>query len=92
MCRGLEGARAVGGQAECLVDQILADVFGLESGVTTEVLSSLVVNYDHIISITKNTQLLYMLFCSYWLPNSDITEISHNMTIIAFYLNYTRGL
>ena len=92
MCRGLEGARAVGGQAECLVNQILADVFGLESRVTTKVLYSLVVNYDHIISITRNMQLLYMLFFSYWLPNSDIPEISHNTTAIAFYLNYTKGL
>ena len=64
MCRDLGGARAVDGQAECLVDQILAGVFGLESGVTTEVLSCLVVYYDHIISITRNTQLLYMLLFS----------------------------
>ena len=55
-------------------------------------LYSLVVNYDHIISVTRNMQLLYMLFFSYWLPNSDIPEISHNTTAIAFCLNYTKGL
>ena len=42
MCRVVGGAWAVDGQAECLEDQILADVFGLESGVTTEGWSSLV--------------------------------------------------
>ena len=81
------------GHAEYLEDQILADVFGLESGVTTEGWSSLVLYYDHIInSITRNTQLIYMLLCSYWLSSSDIPEIFHNMTTIAFRLNYTRGL
>ena len=30
MCRIVGGARAVDGQAECLEDQILADVFELE--------------------------------------------------------------
>ena len=40
------GARAVDGQAECLEDQILADRFGLESEVTTEGSSSLVLYYD----------------------------------------------
>ena len=82
-CRVVGGARAVDGQAECLEDQILEDVFGLESGVTTERWTSLILYYDHIInSITRNTQLLlYMILCSYWLPNSDIPEIFHNMTI-----------
>ena len=42
MCRVVRGARAVDGQAECLEDQILTDVFELESGVTTEGWSSLV--------------------------------------------------
>ena len=42
MCRFAEGARAVDGQVECLEDQILPDVFELESGVTTERWSSLV--------------------------------------------------
>ena len=28
-----------------------------------------------------------MLLCSYWLPNSDIPEMFHNMTTIAFRLN-----
>ena len=53
------------GQAGCLEDQILADVFGLESGVTNEGWASLVLYYDHIYSTTRNTQLLYMLLCSY---------------------------
>ena len=48
--------------------------------------------YDHMHSIIRNTQLLYMLLCSYWLPNSNIPEIFHNSTTIAFYLNYTEGL
>ena len=47
MCKVVGGARAaVGGQAECLEDQILADGFGLESEVTTEGSSSLVLYYD----------------------------------------------
>ena len=40
----------------CLAD----DVFGLESGVTTEGSCSLVLCCDHINSIATNTQLLYM--------------------------------
>ena len=68
------------------------DIFGLESGVTTEGWASLGLYYDHIKSIIGNTQLLYMLLCSYWLPNSDTPEIFHNSTTIAFYLNYTKGL
>ena len=51
MCRVVEGARAVDGQAECLEDQTLADVFGLENGVTTERSCSPVLYYDHINSI-----------------------------------------
>ena len=69
-----------------------ADIFGLESGVTTEGWTSLFFNYDHIHSTIRNTQLLYMLHCSYWLPNSDILEIFHNMTTIAFHLNITKIL
>ena len=42
MRRVVRGARAVDGQAECLEDQILADVFGLESGGTIEGSCSLV--------------------------------------------------
>ena len=61
--------------------------FGLESGVTTERWASLVLYYDHMNSIARNTQLLYMLLCSYWLLNSDISETFHNMTTIAFHLN-----
>ena len=75
MCRVVGGARAVDGQKECLKDHILADVFGLESGMTTEGSSSLVLYYDHINSKIRNTQLLYMLLCSYWLSSSDIPEI-----------------
>ena len=41
MCRVVGGARAVDGQVEYLEDQIFADVFGLESGVTTEGCTSL---------------------------------------------------
>ena len=89
VCKVVGGARAVDGQAECLVPMF----FGLESGVTTEGWSSLVLYYDHIKSIiTRNTQLLYMLLYSYWLPTSDIPEIFHNSTTITFYLNYTKGL
>ena len=66
-----------------------ADVLGLERGVTIERWSSLVLHYDHTNSTTRNAQLLYMLLCSYWLPISDMPEIFHNMTTIAFYLNYT---
>ena len=66
--------------------------FGLENGVTTEGWASLVFYYDHVNSIIRNTQLLYIILCSYWLPSSDIPEIFHNMTTIAFYLNRTKGL
>ena len=78
MGRVVRGARAVDGQAECFKDQILADVFGFESGVTTERSCSLVLYYGHINSITRNTQPLYIpgiLLCSYRLPSSDIPEI-----------------
>ena len=66
-----------------------ADVYRLESGVTTEGWTSLFFYHDHIHSIIGNTQLLYMLHCSYWLPNPDIPEIFHDMTTIALHLNYT---
>ena len=93
MCRVVGGARAVDGQAECLEDQILADVFEFESGVTTEGSSCLVLYYDHINSITRNTQLLYIC---YFAPNGYPVPINprsfHNMTTIAFHLNYTKGL
>ena len=62
MCRVVRGARAVDGQAECLEDQILANIFELESGVTTEGWSSLVLYYDRINSITRNTQLLFICY------------------------------
>ena len=55
-----------------------ADVFGLESGVTTEGWTSLLFYYDHIHNIIRNTQLLCMIHCSYWYlipiyPRSSIT-------------------
>ena len=53
----------------------LADVFGLESGVTTEGSCFLVLYFDHVNSKTRNTQLLYVLLCSYWLSRSDMPEI-----------------
>ena len=86
MCRVVGGARAVDYQTECLEDQILADVFGLESGVATEGLCSLVLYYDHVNSITRNTQLLYMLPRSYWLSKTDILEIfpQHNNHSVSF--------
>ena len=62
------GARAVDDQAECPQDEILADAFGLESGETTEGSSSIILYYDHIHTITRNKQLLYirsMPLCSY---------------------------
>ena len=52
----------MGGQAERLEDQILADVFDLECGVTTEGWSSFVLYYDHINGITRNTQLLFICY------------------------------
>ena len=61
-CRVVGGARAVDGQAECLEGQISADVFGLKSGVTTEGSCSLVLYYDRLKGITRNTQL----FCIYY--------------------------
>ena len=36
VCRVVGGARAVAGQAECLTDQMLGDVLGVECGVTAE--------------------------------------------------------
>ena len=63
--------------------------FWLESGVTTEGSCSLVLYYDHVNSITRNTQLLYILLCSYRLSKDPIYPRSfHNMTtIIVFHLN-----
>ena len=71
-----------------------ADGFGLEmwSDHLVRGAPPLFFYYDRIHSIFRNTQLLYMLLCSYWLPNSDIPEIFHNMTSIALHLNHTKGL
>ena len=94
MCRVVGGARAVDCQAEYLENQILADyVFGLKSEVTTEGSSSFVLYYDHINSITRNTQLLYICYLSrigYLVPINP--RSFHNMTTIAFHVNYTKGL
>ena len=54
---------------------MLADVFGLESGVTTEGWRSFFLYCDHLSSIARNIQLLYTLVCSYWLSLSDVPEI-----------------
>ena len=45
--------------------------FWLQSEVTTKGSCSLFLYYDHLDSITRNTQLL----CSCWLSRSDIPEI-----------------
>ena len=90
VCKVVERAKAVDGQAQCLEDKILEKFFGLGSGVTTEGWASLVTYYHHINSITRNTQLIHKLLCSYWLSFSDIPEIFHNSTTIAFYLNYAK--
>ena len=91
MCKVVGGVRAVDGQAECLQDQILANVFGLESGVTTEGSHFLILCYDDINSTTRNTQLLYI---SYFIPIGYLVPINprsfHNMTTIAFHLDYTK--
>ena len=34
-----------------------------------------VLYYDHVNITTSNTQLLYMLLCSYWLSRFDIPKI-----------------
>ena len=86
MCRIVGGARAVDGQEEYLEGQILADMFGFESGVTTEESCSLALYYAHVNGITRNTQLLYVLLCSYRLSRSDISEMfpqhdSHSISL-----------
>ena len=73
MCRVVGGASAVDSQVECLEDQILEDVFGLESGVTTDGSSSLVLYDDRINSITRNTQLLYIC---YFAPIGYLVQIN----------------
>ena len=81
------------GQAECLEDQILASVFGLESGVTTEGSCSLVLYYDCINSITRNMQPLYTRYFApidYLVPTYP--RSCHNMTTIAFHLNHIKRL
>ena len=50
-----------------------------EGGVTTERSCFFVLYFGHVNSITRNTQLLYMLLCSYWISTiistSDIHEV-----------------
>ena len=90
--------RVVGERGQLMVRQNAlkirswADISRLESGVTTEGWTFLFFYYDHIHILIRSTQLIYMLNCSYWLPNSDIAEIFHNSTIIAFHLNDTKIL
>ena len=93
MCGVVGGARAVNGQAECLEDQILADIFGLESGVTAEGSCYLVLYYDHRNSINRNKQSLFICYFAtigYLVP--IYPRSFHNMTTIALHLNFTKGL
>ena len=93
MCRVVGGARAVDGLAKYFEDQILADAFGLESGVTTEGSCSVVLYHDHIDSITRNMQLLYTwYFAPIGYLNPIYPRSFYNMTTISFHLNYTKGL
>ena len=88
MCSVVGGARAVDGQAECLEDQIMTDVFKLESEVTTDGSCSFVLYYDHVNGKTRNMQLLsicYFASVDYLVP--IYPRSFHNMTTIAFHLN-----
>ena len=78
MCRVVGGARTVDCQAEYLENQILADVFRFKSGVTTGGSSSLVLYYDHINSIIRNTQLLYIC---YFAPIGYLVPINPRVSI-----------
>ena len=42
---------------------------------TTDWSCSFFLNYNHENIITRNTQLLYVPFCSYWPSRSDIPKI-----------------
>ena len=72
------------GQAERLEDQILADVFGLKSGVTTEGPFTLILYYDFINSTTRNMQLLYIC---YFAPTDYLVPIYPR-----HFYNYTKRL
>ena len=91
MCRVVGGAKQMGGQAECLKDQILADVFGLESGLATKESCSLVLHYDHMDILTRNLKLIYIY---YFAPIGYLVPINPRsfqyMATIAFYSNYTK--
>ena len=51
-------------QAECLADQMLSDMFGLESGVSPVGCCSFFLYCDHVHSITKNTVPSYSFYYS----------------------------
>ena len=53
----------------------LANIFGLKSGVTTWGVVLSFCYYDYIDGLTRNTQLIYILLCSYWLLRCDVPEI-----------------
>ena len=55
-------ARAVDGLTKCLENQILADAFGLESGVTTEGSCSLILYYDHIDDLGTRSYSVHTTF------------------------------
>ena len=71
--RVLGGARTVDGQAECLEDQILSNVFGLGSGVTTEGWSSLILYYDRTHKIICPETCSYYIY--YFAPIGHLTPI-----------------
>ena len=68
----------------------LADVFGLESGVTTEGSCSLFLYDDHVNSITRSTQLLKWYFAPAGYLDPMYPRSSQNVTTIAFHSNYTK--
>ena len=53
MCTVVGVARAVNGWAECLADQMLADVLGFECGATIRGSCSLFIYYTHVNSILE---------------------------------------
>ncbi|CAM9224763.1 unnamed protein product, partial [Ascophyllum nodosum] len=62
------------------------------SGATTEGSCAFSLYYDHANSITRNTQLLYMLLAPIGYLDPIYPRSFHNMIIITFHLNYTEGL
>ena len=56
---------AADGQAECLAEQMMVEIYGLESrGITVGWYISLLY-YDHLYSITKTIQRLFILLFSH---------------------------